>query len=157
VRECALAGPRRARGGETDREGPRRREREKRGARGNGLVPGRAGPRDRERRGTRSEATGADKSAPLGSEREGGKGARDRLSLTGGARLSGAAGTRARGLAGPSCAGLGQKGFSFFPEFPNSFSISFSRIFNSKFKLGFKFELIQTCATIQRIFKLSMI
>jgi hypothetical protein len=29
-------------------------------------------------------------------------------------------------------------------------------IFNSKFKSGFKFKLIQTCATIQRIFKLGM-
>ena len=53
------------------------------------------------------EETGADKSAPLGSEREGGKGARNRLLLTGGTRLSGAAGARARGLAGPSWAGLG--------------------------------------------------
>jgi hypothetical protein len=48
------------------------------------------------------EATGADKSAPLDSEREGGKGARDRLPLTGGARLSGTVGAWARGLAGPS-------------------------------------------------------
>jgi hypothetical protein len=63
------------------------------------------------------EATGADKSAPLGSEREGGKGARDRLSLTGGARLSGAAHARARGLTGSSWAGLGQNDFSFFLNF----------------------------------------
>jgi hypothetical protein len=37
--------------GGTDREGPRRREREK-GRAGKGSAPGRTGPRDRERRGT---------------------------------------------------------------------------------------------------------
>jgi hypothetical protein len=110
--------------GEYDREGPRCRERE--GARGATTRRLAEWVRETEKEeGRAGEATGADKSAPLGSEREGGKGARDRLSLTGGARLSGAAGARARGLAGPSYAGLGQKGFSFFPEFPNSFSISF--------------------------------
>jgi hypothetical protein len=104
--------------GGTDREGPRRRER--RGAWDNGSAPGRTGPRDRERRGTRAgEATGADRSAPLGSEREEGKGARDRLPLTGGTRLSGAAGAR------PGWAGLGCFPFFFFSGFSNSFSISF--------------------------------
>jgi hypothetical protein len=69
-------------------------EREK-GRAGNDLAPRSADPRDRERRGTRAgEATGADKSALLGSEREEGKGARDRLLLTGRTRLSGAAGAR---------------------------------------------------------------
>jgi hypothetical protein len=52
--------------------------------------------------GRAGEATGTDKSAPLGNEREGGKGAWDRLPLTGGACQSGAADARARGLAGPS-------------------------------------------------------
>jgi hypothetical protein len=63
---------------------------------------------------------------------------------------------RALWLAGPSWAGLGQNGFSFFLNFLIPFLFLFSRIFNSKFKLGFKFKLIQKCATIQRIFKLSM-
>jgi hypothetical protein len=71
--------------GEGDREGPRRRERERRGARGNGSAPSSAGPQDKEK-GCAGGATGADNSAPLGSEREGGKGAGDRLSLTGGRR-----------------------------------------------------------------------
>jgi hypothetical protein len=100
--------------------------------------------------GRAGEAIGADKSAPLYSEREGGKGARDKLSLTG------ATGARARGLTGPSWAGLGQNDFSFFLNFLIPFPFLFSRIFNSKFKLGFKFKLIQIYATIQRIFKLSM-
>jgi hypothetical protein len=60
--------------GGADREGPRRRERERRGTRGNGSVSGRTCPRGREGRGAwgRGEATGADKLAPLGREREGG-------------------------------------------------------------------------------------
>jgi hypothetical protein len=72
--------------------------------------------------GRAGEATGADWLAPLGSEREGGKGARDRLPLTGGACLSGAAGAR------PGWAELGwfwPEWLFLFPEFPNSFSISF--------------------------------
>jgi hypothetical protein len=36
-------------GGGTDRAGPRRREREERGVRGNGSATGDLGPRDRER------------------------------------------------------------------------------------------------------------
>jgi hypothetical protein len=59
---------------------------------------------------------------------------------------------RARGRAA-GWAELGQLGcfaFFLFPEFPNYFSISFLYGFQ------FKFKLIQTCATIQRIFKLNM-
>jgi hypothetical protein len=57
--------------GGTDREGPRCREREKKGGASNGSALGRMGPRDRERRGTRAgEATSADRSAPVGRERE---------------------------------------------------------------------------------------
>jgi hypothetical protein len=125
--------------GRTDCEGPRRRERE--GARGGTArrLAERARKIEKEE-GREGEATGADKSAPLGSEREGGKGARDILLLTG------VAGSWARGLTGPSWAGLGQKGFSFFLNFLIAFLFLFSRIFNSKFKLGFKFKLIQTCA-----------
>jgi hypothetical protein len=78
-------------------------EREKGG--GRGATTQRLAERAREtekEEGRAGETTGADKSAPLGSEREEGKGARDGLPLTGGARLSVAAGARARGLAGPS-------------------------------------------------------
>jgi hypothetical protein len=59
--------------GGTDREGLRRRERERRGARGNCSVSGRTGPRGGEGKGARGGggATGADKLAPLGREREG--------------------------------------------------------------------------------------
>jgi ABC-type multidrug transport system fused ATPase/permease subunit len=98
-------------------------------------------------------ATGADKSAPLGSEQEGGKGARDRLPLTGGTLLSRVAGARACGLSGLVWARMA---FPFSLSFLIPFLFLFSRIFNSIFKLGFKSKLIQTCATIQRIFKLSM-
>jgi hypothetical protein len=135
--------------GGTDSEGPRRRERE--GAHGatTRCLAERALETEKEE-GRAGEATGANKSAPLGHEREGGKGARDRLPLTGGARLSAAAGARARGLARPSWAGFGEKGFSFFLNFLIPFLFLSSKIFNSKFKLGFKFKLIQTCATIQR-------
>jgi hypothetical protein len=137
--------------GEADRGGPRRRER--RGARATTQrLAVRAHETEKEE-GCMGGATSADNSAPLGSEREGGKGARDRLPLTGGTRLSGAAGARARGLAGPSWARMA---FPFSLNFLIPFLFLFSRIFNSKFKLGFKFKLIQTCATIQRIFKLSM-
>jgi hypothetical protein len=82
-------------GGGTDRAGPRRREREERGARGNGSATGDPGLRDRERESARGRKTGADRSAPLGSER-GREGAREReLPLTGGVCLSDGAGARA--------------------------------------------------------------
>jgi hypothetical protein len=48
VRECALAGPRRGRGGRSDRVGPQRRER-KGDARGNDSVTSGQDPRGRER------------------------------------------------------------------------------------------------------------
>jgi hypothetical protein len=97
--------------GGADRGGPQRRER--RGARATAQrLAERSRGIDKEE-GRAREAIGVDRLAPLGSEHEGEKGARDRLSLTGGALLSGAAGARARGLAGPNWAGLGQNGFSF--------------------------------------------
>jgi hypothetical protein len=108
--------------GGTEREGPRRREREKRGARGNDSVPGRTGPRDRERRGTRAgEATGTNRSAPAGRgrerERAGEKDAADRWIPP--ARRHGRAAWLGRaGL-------LGYFSFFFFSGFSNSFSISF--------------------------------
>jgi hypothetical protein len=128
-------------------------EGEKRDARGNDSTTGDPGPRDRERGSARAKETGADRSAPLGSEREK-EGARERLAPTGGVRLSGAAGTRGTGPGGLVWA---EMGFFFFPGFSNSFFyFFFYRVFNSKFKLGFKFKLIQTSVTIQRIFKLSL-
>jgi hypothetical protein len=102
--------------------------------------------------GRASEATGADKLAPLGSEREGGKGAGQTVADRRGPPVRGSRRTGAR----PGWAGLGQNGFSFFLNLLIPFLFLFSRIFNSKFKLGFKFKLIQTCATIQRLFKLRM-
>jgi hypothetical protein len=78
-------------------------------------------------------------------------------SLTGGAHLSVGAGARARGLAGPSWADWAALSFSFFLNFLIAFPFLFSRVFQSKFNSSFKFKLIQTCATIQRIFKLSMV
>jgi hypothetical protein len=68
VRECALVHGVRGEGG-ADREGPQHRERERRGARGNGSASGRTGPRGREGCGE-GEATGTDKMAPLGRKRE---------------------------------------------------------------------------------------
>jgi hypothetical protein len=69
--------------------------------------------------GARSEEPGADTLAPLGSEREKESTRGREFPLTGGYHLSGGAGAR------PSWVGLGQNGFFLFPEFPNSFSISF--------------------------------
>jgi hypothetical protein len=73
------------------------------------------------------EETGADRSAPLGSERE----------------REGCQATRARGRA----AWLGRAGlvwaafpFSFSLDFLIPFLFLFYRVFNSKFKLGFKFK-----------------
>jgi hypothetical protein len=57
--------------------------------------------------------------------------------LTGGSHLSGGAGARARGLAGPSWAAFP---FSFSLDFLIAFLFLFYRVFNSKFKLGFKFK-----------------
>jgi hypothetical protein len=112
-------------------------EREKRDARGNGSAPSESGPRDRERGGGADEETGADRSAPLGSERER-EGAREReLSLTGGVRLSGGAGARACGLAGLVWVA---SSFSFSLDFLIPFLFLFYGVFNSKFKLGFKFK-----------------
>jgi hypothetical protein len=71
------------------------------------------------------------------------------LPLTGGTHLSSGAG----GLAGPArllCL------FSFFVNFLIAFLFPFLYGFHFKFNSSFKFKLIQTCATIQRIFKLSM-
>jgi hypothetical protein len=58
--------------------------------------------------------------------------------------------------AGPAWADLGRIRVFLFPGISNCFSILFSLGFQFKFKPSFKFKLIQTCATIQRIFKLSM-
>jgi hypothetical protein len=86
------------------------------------------------------EETSADRSAPLGSERER-EGAREReLPLIGGVRLSGGAGAWERGLAGPSSVVWAAFSFSFSLDFLIPFLFLFYRVFNSKFKLGFKFK-----------------
>jgi hypothetical protein len=106
--------------GGADREGPRRRERE--GARGATALrlAERAHEAEREEGHAEGKTTGTDKLAH-GAERGRGK-ARGAAPLTGGAHLSGGAGTR------PGSAELGWFGpewLFLFPEFPNSFSISF--------------------------------
>jgi hypothetical protein len=90
--------------------------------------------------GRAGEETGADRLAPLGSERERGRARGRGLPLTGGVRLSGGAGVRARGLAGPSWGGWAAFPFSFSLDFLIPFLFLFYRVFNSKFKLGFKFK-----------------
>jgi hypothetical protein len=72
------------------------------------------------------------------SEREGAR--EGELPLTGGVCLSGGAGARARGLAGPSWARWAAFPFSFSLDFLIPFLFLFYRVFNSKFKLGFKFK-----------------
>jgi hypothetical protein len=96
-------------------------EREK-GHAGNGSAPGSVGPRDREGKGMRRRGNWRRQVGPTGQrargrERSAGQTAADRRDppVKGGRR----AGVR------PVWAGLGQNGFSFFPEFPNTFSISF--------------------------------
>jgi hypothetical protein len=125
--------------GRSDRKGPRHREREERGARGNDSATGELSPRGREEK-RAGEETGADRSAPLGSERER-EGAREReLPLTGGSACQA---VRARGRA----AWLGRAvlvwaafSFSFSLDLLIPFIFVFYRVFNSKFKLGFKFK-----------------
>jgi hypothetical protein len=119
VRECARAGPWRVRGGGTDKEGPRRREREK-GRTGQRLSAWQHRPaRQRGKRGVEGKTTSADRSSPAGREREresaGDKATADRwIPLV-----------RRRGHA----AWLGRARllgyFFFFFGFSNSFSISF--------------------------------
>jgi hypothetical protein len=53
-------------------------------------------------------------------------------------------------------AGLGCFGFFFSLDFLIAFPFLFLYGFQFKFKTSFKFKLIQPCATIQRIFKLSI-
>jgi hypothetical protein len=74
---------------------------------------------------------------------------RRELSLTCGSHLSGRAGAR------PDWAGWAALLFSFFLNFLIAFPFLFPRVFNSN-SIQVSFKLIQTCATIQIIFKLSM-
>jgi hypothetical protein len=86
------------------------------------------------------KATGADRSAPLGSERER-EGAREgELPLTGGICLLDGAGAWACGLAGPTGLAWAAFSISFSLNFLIPFLFLFSRVFNSKLKLGFKFK-----------------
>jgi hypothetical protein len=66
VRECALAGPRLARGGGELTGRVHDIEREKRDARGNGSTPGEPGPRDRERGGARGRRNWRRQVGPTG-------------------------------------------------------------------------------------------
>jgi hypothetical protein len=129
--------------GGSDKTGPRRRER-KGDARGQRLSTGEPGPRNR----GRGRASGRSNwRRQVGSTkqraRQGGRArgtAADRRGLP----------VRRRGRA----AWLGLVGrlgcflLFFFSRFSNSFSFFlFYRVLKSKFKLGFKFKSIQTCAT----------
>jgi hypothetical protein len=100
----------------------------------------------------------ADKPRPWGSKRERGR----EGALVGADRRGppvrhrGRAGAGAHAwaeLSGPVWAEIG---FSIFQGIFNSFSIYFLSGFQFKFKSSFKFKPIQTCATIQRIFRLNM-
>jgi hypothetical protein len=84
------------------------------------------------------EETGANKSAPMGREREserasGRESCRSQVDPTCQAAW-------ARGLAGPSWASWAAFPFSFSLNFLIPFLFIFYRVFNSKFKLGFKFK-----------------
>jgi hypothetical protein len=108
--------------------------------------------RETEREGERAgEVTGTDRLGPLGSERareSGRSGLRRQVGLACHAeRARGHRRTRAD-LNGLSWVELA---FSISLEFLMPFLFIFSRVFKSKFKLGFKFKSIQTCATLQRI------
>jgi hypothetical protein len=121
--------------GGTDREGPRRRERKGGGWATAQRLAAQARETEREEGHTRTRQL-----APTG--RPSGQRARERArerkpSLTGGARLSGGAGAQ------PNWAELGcwaDFPFSFSLDFLIPFLILFYRVFNSKFKLGFKFK-----------------
>jgi hypothetical protein len=112
---------------------------------------GRACARQRGKRGARAKGTDADSLAPLGSEREREKGAGQT-----GANKRGPPVRSGRRTAGPGGLVWAEFAFSFFLNFLIAFPFLFSRVFQFKFKSSFKFKLIQTCATIQKIFKLSM-
>jgi hypothetical protein len=120
--------------GGSDREGPRRREREE-GRAGQRLSDWRTRPaRQREKRGAKGETTCADRSTPPGRERERERARERKRPLTGGSHLSGGTGVR------PGWAELGCWGtfpFSFSLDFLIPFLFLFSTVSNSKFKLGF--------------------
>jgi hypothetical protein len=93
VRECAHDGPRRGGEGETDWEGPRRRERQK-GRAGNGSAPSSVGPRGREGREAQRGKQLASTGRPQRVESERGSVRERKLPLIGGSHLSGGAGAR---------------------------------------------------------------
>jgi hypothetical protein len=76
-------------------------------------------------------------SAPVDRERERGSARERELPLTGGTCLSGGAGARPGWL---SWAGWAAFPFSFSLDFLIPFLFLFYRVFNSKFKVGFKFK-----------------
>jgi hypothetical protein len=99
VRECALTGLWRGRGG--DLTGQAHSEEKEKGTHGatTWQLANRAREAEREE-GRVGEETGADRSAPLGSERERESSQERGLSLTGGVRLSGGAGAAWLGQVG---------------------------------------------------------
>jgi hypothetical protein len=139
--------------GGADREGPRRRERE--GACRQRLSAWQCRPaRQREKRDARGRSNWRRQVGPTGQRARGREGSAGQTTadrqdppVRGGRRVAWLG--RARLV-------WARMAFPFSLKFLIPFIFLFSRIFNSKFKLGFKFKLIQTCATIQIIFKLSM-
>jgi hypothetical protein len=125
--------------GGADRAVPRRREREKRDARGNDSTTGDPGPRDRERAG---EVNWRRQDGPTGQKAREGARAGD-LPLRGGVHLSGTVGARASSLAGLNWAGwaAGLLSFFFFSGFSNSFSISFSIWFSNPNLTRFQIQI----------------
>jgi hypothetical protein len=111
-------------------------ERGERGVRGNGSTTGGPGPRDRERGSAQAKETGADRSAPAGREQES-ECARKTDTDRRGPPVRG--GRRARGT-GPGGLVWAEMAFSFFLDFLIPFLFLFSRVLNSKFKLGLKFK-----------------
>jgi hypothetical protein len=115
-------------------------QREKRGTRVQRLSAWQHGPaRQRGKRGVEGETTGADRSAPAGSERE-----RERVGEKAAAdRWIPPVRRRRRAGAWPGWAELGCWAafpFYFSLDFLILFLFLFSRVSNSKFKLGFKFK-----------------
>jgi hypothetical protein len=121
--------------GEADRGGPRRRERERTGAQGNGSATGEPGLRGRERRG---ECGRRNQRRQLGPTRQRARGRGECGAVW--RRQAGYAcqGRQARAV-GAWWASLGRNGFFYFHGISNCFSISFSLGFSIQIK--FKFQI----------------
>jgi hypothetical protein len=124
--------------GGADRAGPRRRE-IKGDARGNGSATGEPGPRDREREGNRAgEENWRRQIGPTRQRaREGGRAGERAVADRRGPHVMRCERTAWLGRAGLVWAAFS---FSFSLNFLIPFLFLFYRVFNSKFKLGFKFK-----------------